>query len=41
MVFETLNVRKEGAVLFAEIAAPRMNLLGHDLVRDLGDVADH
>jgi enoyl-CoA hydratase/carnithine racemase len=35
MVFETLIVRKEGAVLFAEIAAPPMNLLGPELVRDL------
>src|SRR5262249_49740097 len=35
MVFETLVVRKEGAVLFAEIAAPPMNLLGPELVRDL------
>jgi enoyl-CoA hydratase/carnithine racemase len=35
MVFETLRVRKEGAVLFAEIAAPPMNLLGPELVRDL------
>ena len=34
-VFETLRVRKEGAVLFAEIAAPPMNLLGPELVRDL------
>ncbi len=33
--FETLNARKEGAVLFAEIAAPPMNLLGPELVRDL------
>jgi enoyl-CoA hydratase/carnithine racemase len=33
--FETLTVRKEGAVLFAEIAAPPMNLLGPELVRDL------
>ena len=31
----TLAVRKEGSVLFAEIAAPPMNLLGPDLVRDL------
>jgi enoyl-CoA hydratase/carnithine racemase len=31
----TLNARKEGAVLFAEIAAPPMNLLGPELVRDL------
>jgi enoyl-CoA hydratase/carnithine racemase len=35
MVFETLKVRKEGAVLFADIAAPPMNLLGPALVRDL------
>jgi enoyl-CoA hydratase/carnithine racemase len=35
MVFETLNVRNEGAVLFAEIAAPPMNLVGPELVRDL------
>src|SRR4029453_12222178 len=35
MVFETLRVRREGAVLFAEIAAPPMNLLGPELVRDL------
>ena len=27
MVFETLTVRQEGAVLFAQIAAPPMNLL--------------
>jgi enoyl-CoA hydratase/carnithine racemase len=30
-----LNVRQDGAVLFAEIAAPPMNLLGPELVRDL------
>jgi len=35
MVFETLIVRTEGAVLFADIAAPPMNLLGPALVRDL------
>jgi enoyl-CoA hydratase/carnithine racemase len=35
MDFETLNVHKEGAVLFVEIAAPPMNLLGPELVRDL------
>jgi enoyl-CoA hydratase/carnithine racemase len=35
VVFETLIVRREGAVLFAEIAAPPMNLLGPELVRDL------
>ena len=35
MDFVTLTVRKEGAVLFAEIAAPPMNLLRPELVRDL------
>src|SRR5438270_1431114 len=35
MEFDTLSVRREGAVLFAEIAAPPMNLLGPELVRDL------
>ena len=35
MDFETLIVRTEGAVLFADIAAPPMNLLGPALVRDL------
>jgi enoyl-CoA hydratase/carnithine racemase len=34
-MFETLNVRADGAVLFAEISAPPMNLLGPELVRDL------
>ena len=34
-VLKTVNVRREGAVLFAEIAAPPMNLLGPELVRDL------
>ena len=33
--FETLGVRREGAVGFARIAAPPMNLLGPELVRDL------
>jgi enoyl-CoA hydratase/carnithine racemase len=33
--FETIRVRTEGAVLFADIAAPPMNLLGTELVRDL------
>jgi enoyl-CoA hydratase/carnithine racemase len=33
--FETISARKEGAVLFAEILAPPMNLLGPELVRDL------
>jgi enoyl-CoA hydratase/carnithine racemase len=32
---DTLAVRKEGPVLFAAIAAPPMNLLGPELVRDL------
>jgi enoyl-CoA hydratase/carnithine racemase len=31
----TINVRQEGGVRFAEIAAPPMNLLGPALVRDL------
>src|SRR5215469_9773404 len=35
MVFETLNVTTEGAVLFVDIAVPPMNLLGPELVRDL------
>ena len=46
VIFDTLTVRKEGAVLFAEISAPPMNLLGPELVRDLvsliqGAEADH
>jgi enoyl-CoA hydratase/carnithine racemase len=36
--FETLTVRREGAVLFAEISAPPMNLLGPELVRDLASL---
>jgi len=35
MVFDTLGVRRQGAVLFVEIASPPMNLLGPALVRDL------
>jgi enoyl-CoA hydratase/carnithine racemase len=35
MVFETLKVSSEGAVLLVDIAAPPMNLLGPELVRDL------
>jgi enoyl-CoA hydratase/carnithine racemase len=35
MEFHTLTVRREGAVLLAEIAAPPMNLLGPALLRDL------
>jgi enoyl-CoA hydratase/carnithine racemase len=33
--FETLATSQEGGVLFVEIAAPPMNLLGPELVRDL------
>lgn len=35
MVFETLTIHKEGGVQFVEIAAPPMNLLGPQLVREL------
>jgi enoyl-CoA hydratase/carnithine racemase len=35
LVFETLSVRSEGAVLFVEISAPPMNLEGPELIRDL------
>jgi hypothetical protein len=35
LVFETLNVRREAAVLFVEISAPPMNLAGPELIRDL------
>ena len=35
MEFRTLTVHEEGAVLFVQIAAPPMNLLGPELVRDL------
>src|SRR5262245_56293615 len=35
MEFETLHVRQEGAVIFADIAAPPMYLLGTERVRDL------
>lgn len=35
MMFETLRVKRDDAVLFVEIAAPPMNLLGTALVRDL------
>jgi enoyl-CoA hydratase/carnithine racemase len=34
-VLETISAHKQGGVLFAEIAAPPMNLLGPELVRDL------
>ena len=39
--FEVLNVRREAGVLFAEIAAPPMNLLGPELVRDLVTLIQH
>jgi enoyl-CoA hydratase/carnithine racemase len=35
LVFETLNVRREEAVLFVKISAPPMNLEGPELTRDL------
>jgi enoyl-CoA hydratase/carnithine racemase len=35
MELDTLTVRADGPVVFAEIAAPPMNLLGPELVRDL------
>ncbi len=35
MNFETLKARPDGPVLFADISAPPMNLLGTELVRDL------
>jgi enoyl-CoA hydratase/carnithine racemase len=33
--YEKLRIRREGSVVFAEIAAPPMNLQGPELVRDL------
>jgi len=41
MSVETLIVRQEGGVVFAEIAAPPMNLLGPELVRDLVLLIQH
>jgi enoyl-CoA hydratase/carnithine racemase len=38
MRYETIAVRQDGAVWFADIAAPPMSLLGADLVRDLVSV---
>jgi enoyl-CoA hydratase/carnithine racemase len=35
MIFEKLNVSREGQVLFVEISAPPMNLEGPELIRDL------
>ena len=34
LVFETLKIRREGGVLFADINAPPMNLQGPELIRD-------
>src|ERR1700712_2897709 len=41
VALETLRVRQEGADVFAEIAAPPMNLLGPELVRDLVSLIQH
>ncbi len=38
---ETVRVRREGTVLFADIAFPPMNLLGTELVRDLVSLIQH
>jgi enoyl-CoA hydratase/carnithine racemase len=35
MEFDTIKVHRDGGVLFAALAAPPMNLLGPELVRDL------
>jgi enoyl-CoA hydratase/carnithine racemase len=39
--FKTFNVRQENALLFVEISAPPMNLLGPELVRDLVSLIQH
>ncbi|MBV9943228.1 MAG: enoyl-CoA hydratase/isomerase family protein [Solirubrobacterales bacterium] len=39
--FEALTVRREGGVVFADISAPPMNLLGPELVRDLVELIEH
>jgi enoyl-CoA hydratase/carnithine racemase len=39
--FKTLSVRQENSVLFVEISAPPMNLLGPELVRDLVTLIQH
>jgi enoyl-CoA hydratase/carnithine racemase len=41
IAFETLHVRREGGVVLVEIAAPPMNLLGPELVRDLVSLIQH
>src|SRR5262245_44912587 len=40
-MFETLHVQADGAIHRVEIAAPPMNLLGPELVRDLVAVIQH
>jgi enoyl-CoA hydratase/carnithine racemase len=40
-MYETLTVRQDGRVLFADISAPPMNLLGPELVRDLVSLIKH
>src|SRR5262245_65893620 len=40
MPLETLTIRNQGAVLFVELEAPPMNLLGPQLVRDLVSVIE-
>jgi hypothetical protein len=35
MIFVTLKMTSAGTIPFAEIAAPPMNLMGHELVRNL------
>jgi len=39
--FETLKTRREGGVVFTQIAAPPMNLLGPSLVRDLVSLIEY
>jgi enoyl-CoA hydratase/carnithine racemase len=39
--YETLKTRREGGVVFTEIAAPPMNLLGPSLVRDLVSLIEY
>jgi len=41
LAFETLKTRREGGVVFTEIAAPPMNLLGPSLVRDLVSLIEY
>ncbi len=41
VAFETLAIRRDGRVLFVDIAAPPMNLVGPELVRDLVSLIPH